>query len=802
MFIKRIKLYKYRRFPLSDTELFEVSFTSKMAVITGGNGCGKSSLVSELSPLPSDKEHFHKGGYKQVWIEHQGSEYVCLSDFTTGATFSFTKDGVELNPSGLVTIQKDLALSHFNISPVIHDLLTGQESFTEMSLIARKKLFSAITHLNIDAILSNYNNLKDELKTNESLLKNLSQRLLTEQDKIDESKREVSLPDQLKSYNDEIALLLSTRERLLRYTDVPDVVSTHTELSRAVDQLRSHMARSMVIRTAYPVSVIAMMESVEKDGISVCKYRLDELYSQLESLQNLKRTLEGVAGKDIDEMTRHRQSCIVEYDTLCSKLEYFTALQDTSLVSQGLATLDATLSDILVEMPSDPDRLYTKESYISLMESKTAKLNKLNDTIKEITVCETNLLTLAHVKDTTCPSCHHTWLDHSTAEKTTHAQAHGKQLYKLQAQLQSEIQSLDKEIAVQSEYLGKLTQIASLYTHTKDKIPQFWHTVTEGNLIRQQPTSLLNLLRGMKLEVELISTLQTKQTNIDKLQEAILACQETQGQSKTSMQHDIETCESAIRDTQKTLQTHQKTLQAIEQAKGIHTYTDKLLSAVEALKEDVRMSNLSHCVQSVLQECDSRLSVLKVSLIETQRLLSQQSATEQAIKMLQMSIDDTQENIKVLTIILDELSPKNGYIAKTISSFLNTIIHSVNSVIASIWDYPMTLRAIDVEEDALNYRFKVDVMDKHPISDISKISGGMKEITNLGLKVTLFKLLKLEGYPICLDEFGVKMDNSHRNKIASLVFQMLNSNMYSQIFMITHLDTSYSEFPDTQRIEL
>lgn len=170
--------------------------------------------------------------------------------------------------------------------------------------------------------------------------------------------------------------------------------------------------------------------------------------------------------------------------------------------------------------------------------------------------------------------------------------------------------------------------------------------------------------------------------------------------------------------------------------------------------------------------------------------------------MLQMSVDDTQENIKVLNLILTELSPKNGYIAKTISSFLNTIIQSINSVIATIWDYGMTLRAIDVEEDALNYRFKVDVMDKHSIGDVSKISSGMKEITNLGLKVTLFKLLKLEGYPISLDEFGVKMDNTHRNRIASLIFQMLNSSMYSQIFLVTHLDTSYSEFENTQLIEL
>jgi hypothetical protein len=802
MFISRIKLYKYRRFPLADRELLDVSFTAKMTVITGGNGSGKSSLVSELSPLPSDKEHFHKGGYKEVYISHMGSEYVLRSDFTSGASYSFIKDDTELNPSGLVSIQKELSAIHFNITPVIHDILSGQESFTEMSLIARKKLFSEITHLNIDAILNNYNSLKEELKSNELMLKSLSQRLLTEQDKIDDVNRESVLIEQLKAFNEEIGVLLDTRERLTRYAEGDTLDVSHTRLSHAVSQLKSHMQTTMVVRTAYPASAIDEMSTTEKEGVSVCKYKLDELYSKLEHLQTLKRTLEGVGSHDIDEMNRQLHGYIAEYDTLCSKLEYFTATQDMTVVTQGLSALEATLSDIVSEMSDNPDRKISKSSYIELMERKTQALDKLNETIREVAVFESKLLNLAHIKDTTCPSCNYTWLDASTVDQTTHVKQHIQQLYLTQAQLQDTVKQLDQEIATQADYLGKMTQLTSLYSHTKDKIPAYWHEVTQKGMIYQKPTSLLTLLRNMQIETQLVSTLQSMNDQITKLKSAVQVSQDTRGQSSSSMQQDIDTCEKEIRHTQKTLQRHQNTLQAIERARGIHKYTAKLNSSVEALKDDVRQSNLSHCVQAVLTECDARLSVLKVSVIETQKQLSTQTATQAAIQMLQMSVDDTQENIKVLNLILTELSPKNGYIAKTISSFLNTIIQSINSVIATIWDYGMTLRAIDVEEDALNYRFKVDVMDKHSIGDVSKISSGMKEITNLGLKVTLFKLLKLEGYPISLDEFGVKMDNTHRNRIASLIFQMLNSSMYSQIFLVTHLDTSYSEFDNTQLIEL
>jgi len=156
----------------------------------------------------------------------------------------------------------------------------------------------------------------------------------------------------------------------------------------------------------------------------------------------------------------------------------------------------------------------------------------------------------------------------------------------------------------------------------------------------------------------------------------------------------------------------------------------------------------------------------------------------------------------VLDIILNEISPKNGLIAKSVSSFLNIIIENINAIINTVWDYKMILKAINVEDEVLNYKFKVEVEDKITIEDIAKISSGMKEIVNLSFKTLIYKLLKLENYPVFLDEFGVKLDKVHRSKISELVFKMMNSNYYSQIFLITHIETSYAIFKDVEVLEL
>ena len=203
-----------------------------------------------------------------------------------------------------------------------------------------------------------------------------------------------------------------------------------------------------------------------------------------------------------------------------------------------------------------------------------------------------------------------------------------------------------------------------------------------------------------------------------------------------------------------------------------------------------------------MREIDAELSLTKVSLLEIEKEISKQNMVESNISKLEAQLEEVGEHVKVLTILTDELSPKNGFIAKTISNFLNVIINSINSIIAGVWDYKMILKPINIEEDALNYKFKVEVEDRLVIDDINKVSGGMKEIINLAMKITLYKLLRLENYPIYLDEYGVKLDQQHRGKIADIIFKMINSNVYSQIFLITHIDMAFSYAKDTEVLEL
>ena len=95
----------------------------------------------------------------------------------------------------------------------------------------------------------------------------------------------------------------------------------------------------------------------------------------------------------------------------------------------------------------------------------------------------------------------------------------------------------------------------------------------------------------------------------------------------------------------------------------------------------------------------------------------------------------------------------------------------------------------------LDYRFPMAVSTQtKPVSDIAKGSTGQQEIINLAFVVTAMHCLGLSEAIMYLDEFGASFDQVHRSQAAHVVKSLVESQSFSQLFMISHYVHSYSAY--------
>ena len=802
MLITYLRLEHYKRFPLSTVEIFEKEFTHKLTMIVGPNGCGKSSLISELSPLPAQKDNFYKGGYKEIHITHQDKQYRLISDFRTHATFSFFQNDVDLNTAGNVTMQKELAYQHFGITEIIHKLLTGEESFTEMGLPARKKLFHAITHLNIDSILANYETLKEELKNNEFLQKNLTSQLVNEKHKLSDPELGQKLTDRVSVYRQHIDTLLSIRQEIYRYSHG----KTIEESADALKQLE--LTKSSLWETNYigltannPKDLPRRISGLQTD-MKTMQTVLQSLYAKLERLFREKKTLDSTNNRNIEQLKL--EGAELQRRIQASK-QSLQILKDDSVdvnkTQASLQLLESSLPEILESLPPNPNGKYSKQNYTELLEKKNNYLQEQTKLLREHSSLSTELKEALTHKELNCPNCHHTWLpeDVDLAIKTLTEKI--KSIEIKQAEHEQLIKATDSLLNEQSTYLTQLSLLTTIYTSTKDALAPLWKVVTEKSLLREAPSQILQVVRTCLRECQTLTSIEELKKKNTETEELYQRVQELSYDSKATLEKEILSTEDEIYIIRMSQEEVSEAFKALLHIENVHSALRNLESASNLAKSDLQEANLKHLSLAIMKEIDSELSMSKISLIETEQEISKYKLAETSVKKLEAQLEEVNEHVKVLTILTDELSPKNGFIAKTISNFLNVVIGSINSIIAAVWDYKMILKPINVEENALNYRFKVEVEDRHEIEDVSKISSGMKEITNLAMKITLYKLLGLDHFPVFLDETAANLDSLHTEKIVNWVHAIAASDRYSQIFLITHKE-SFFFLDSTETIEL
>lgn len=785
MKISYIKLVNHKRFPLRDDPIVEATFTQNTTMISGINGSGKTNLLNELTPLPSDKTAYHKNGYKEIHIDHKGQNYKVISDFTDGVKYYFYVNDENLNTANNITTQRDLVYQHFGITQIYHDLMTGIETFTNMSLINRKKLFNGITHLNIDAILENYNELNEELKNNEYLLKTQMSLLQSEEQKLLDKNRYESLQLHQKQMKEMIDYLLDFRMNLVKYDQSSEQIEDTTiQYKIIVDKIQDYLSKHYTYLTSYRYTD----EGDFKNQVDLVSYKLDQHYELLESKEKELKIIIENQNTDIDQIKSEVNRLQLQKKNLQEGLTYLdTTLDNLEEVRNYIYSLESSLLEILSEIPLNEDKVYSKEKYEQLLLLKNKLLEEQTKLLAEELELKKKIDHFnQHKENIQCPQCHFTWESTEHNETYDRVKENLKKVSLTMTNKQVLIKDTDIKIQNMIEYFNIYRTYSNARKSTYLYFPKFWNQIDTEELIFKEPRQILVHLKTLVHDVVSVEQYQILNKQLIELETKLKTLSNLQVNNKNELEYQIKGILEDIhelQDQKRDLIIHLKNSQ-------FYLLLQKTLNSFyneqNRSRNDLFSSSVSFSVQSVINELDIELSKYKVSLLEIEKELIQYTTVSSIVEKYQKQIEETQLNVKMITLILNELSPKNGLIAKSVSSFLNVIINNLNKVIHKVWDYRMVIKPIDVESEVLNYRFKVDVEDKIVIDDINKVSAGMREVINLSFKIVLYILLKFDNYPLYLDELASAMDSNHSSKVFNYIYELSRQGKFSQVFLITH----------------
>jgi ABC-type hemin transport system ATPase subunit len=84
------------------------------------------------------------------------------------------------------------------------------------------------------------------------------------------------------------------------------------------------------------------------------------------------------------------------------------------------------------------------------------------------------------------------------------------------------------------------------------------------------------------------------------------------------------------------------------------------------------------------------------------------------------------------------------------------------------------------------------------VDDVKNGSSGMQEVVDLAFKVVAMKYLGLGEAPLLLDEFGASFDLEHRTAASNCIKNLMDTQSFSQLYMISHYESGYGSFTNAQ----
>lgn len=771
----------------------------KIQLVLGSNGSGKSSLMRELSPFPANPKDFHKDGYKRITIDHRGHRYVLESVFQPSTKHSFFKDGGEnLNQGGTSFAQKELIRREFGITEDLHNLNLGEIRFHAMSPLECRQWFTRMAEADYTYALSVFQKLKDKVRDIQGAIKLNQTRAVQEANKL--------LTDEaLATLKQEIEFFSSTLNNL--FAIKPNQVLYESEIERQMSQgeanMKSLAQQVFKLKQQFPnheqfTGIADIDQAIIKAEAQVNsnQYLANHVATEIEAKQ---KTLEGLEKANIKSLSEIDEKLIqlnAKIQSLRQSLRTGIELDQPEAALQALAEIQVPISDILYQLkPHDSDYQYREQYRLANERLQALELEKKTLEVKELRLTEQKK-SQEHERQaelTECPNCHHQW----------HRGFNAKEYEAILAALKavSEAQEANKTLLeAQKVIVQELSDEAECYRQLQHyfnanyTLKPFWQKVIEDKLIITQPTKVGNFMIQFKEDLVYWVQIKSVEEDIKGLIEIKRLSHENSTDHTDALKKSIETLQqqffnynTLIRENTATIQRlmgYKTTLQNIQDIEQkLIQLTDEHAKQGDELYLALKKKTLNEAIR-----------LFQMELSQRELRLSKVNIQQGVVDNLRAQLETLEQDLYLTKLLMKELSPTDGLIAKGLMGFIKKYVQQMNQFIEKIWLYPLEIIPFEMKEDEavdLDYKFKIKVNKTHEVPSLAKGSSAIQEIINLAFKIIAMKYHHLQDMPIILDEFARSFDPAHRASAFSVISNILAYSDFTQLFIISHLEDCY-----------
>jgi hypothetical protein len=697
-----------------------------------------------------------------------------------------------------------------------------------MSAARRREWFTKLSDINYDYALAVYGRLKKRSRDITGALNTSKRRLVNESNSVISNAEEARLKSDVEATLKELNLLFTQSAPLDR--PVASYQKDQTDGLEELSKMSNRLLRMRIVApygsTPYGTHPGMPRERDEWGQFLLPSFRsvgeIDDYINILrhditakETLLNKSVTEHGKLTETVAILTRTGEEGVkslqVRLQGLRDKKQ--EVLRGRRLQLEGFEPVNSlaalnTIQDILTSTFSIiPDNTEKRFSSVKLREFQEQELNLKNTKLQLQTDLNRMSAKKIHLEshkasgNTVCPKCNHHWVAGFSQEQLT-------QIEELIAAQETKINNLEKEMVVIAEKILEIQQYSELYrdysrcVNNWPILNPFWDHLQENKYITESPRKALSLIDTLRFDLELEVTAKKLEHEAEEVLVLIRSAAEVGDASLIDVKLKLEECTLAVEtltaDITKLqynvsvyLQYKSQLNEAADLANKISVMMINLEQNNIEMVEMMRRETLSHCIRQ-----------LQHSLAIKNETLSEIALKKGIIADLEFQIERLAIEEAAAELLVHELSPTDGLIAENLFGFIRTFVAQMNALIRKIWAYPLQIQdcgMANADGAELDYKFPLMVGSRDNIVDDVKLgSSGMQEIVDLAFKVKALQQLGLGDYPLFLDEPNKTFDAQHRTTAVAMIKNLMDTQGFTQLFMIDHFETSYGAYTNAE----